>query len=129
VLEHAGIRKARTLVVAVSDEQAIPRIVHSARKLSPGLYILARTSHVRNAQYLLDLGADEIISEEFEAALEIFSRALRRYQMPESEITKIIGRMKRLGSALFTRGDESDTPIPDVRTLPLHGTPRAYLYG
>ncbi|MDD1704022.1 MAG: cation:proton antiporter [Methanoregula sp.] len=117
VLEHAGIRKARTLVVAVSDEQAIPRIVHSARKLSPGLYILARTSHVRNAQYLLDLGADEIISEEFEAALEIFSRALRRYQMPESEITKIIGRMKRLGSALFTRGDESDTPIPDVRTL------------
>ncbi len=117
VLEHAGIRRARTLVVAVSDEQAIPRIVHLARKLAPGLYILARTRHVRDAQYLLDLGADEIISEEFEAAIEIFSRALKKYQMPESEITKIIGRMKRLGAALFTRGDETDTHIPDVRTL------------
>jgi len=116
VLEHAGIRRARTLVVAVSDEEAIPRIVHTARQLAPGLYILSRTRHVRNAQYLLDLGADEIISEEFEAALEIFSRALRRYQMPESEIAKIIGRMKKLGTALFTKGDE-ENPVPDPRTL------------
>jgi CPA2 family monovalent cation:H+ antiporter-2 len=103
VLEHAGIRQARTLVVAVSEEEAIPRIIHAARQLSPGVHILARTRHVRNAQNLLDLGADEVISEEFESALEIFTRALKHYEIPDEEVARIIERTKRLGTALFTR--------------------------
>jgi len=103
VLDHAGIRQARTLVVAVSEEEAIPRIIHAARQLSPGVHILARTRHVRNAQNLLDLGADEVISEEFESALEIFTRALKRYEIPDEEVARIIERTKRLGTALFTR--------------------------
>jgi CPA2 family monovalent cation:H+ antiporter-2 len=103
VLEHAGIRQARTLVVTVSEEEAIPRIIRAARNLSPGVHILARTRHVRNAQNLLDLGADEVISEEFESALEIFTRALKRYEIPEEEVTRIIQRAQRLGTALFTR--------------------------
>ncbi|MFA6363655.1 cation:proton antiporter [Methanoregula sp.] len=103
VLEHAGIQNARTLIVAVSEEEAIPRIIHTARQLSPHVHILARTRHVRNAQHLLDLGADEVISEEFESALEIFTRALKRYQIPEEEVVRIIERSKRLGNALFTR--------------------------
>jgi CPA2 family monovalent cation:H+ antiporter-2 len=108
VLEHAGIRQARTLVVAVSEEEAIPRIIHTARQLSPHVHILARTRHVRNAQHLLDLGADEVISEEFESALEIFTRALKRYQIPEEEVVRIIERSKRLGNALFTRATNTD---------------------
>jgi CPA2 family monovalent cation:H+ antiporter-2 len=108
VLEHAGIRQAQTLVVAVSEEEAIPRIIHVARQLSPDIYILARTRHVRNAQYLLDLGADEVISEEFEAALEIFTRALKRYQIPETEIAQIIERAKKMSAPMFTKGEVSD---------------------
>lgn len=106
ILEHAGITRAKTLVVAVSEEEAIPRIIHAARNLSPNVHILARTRRVRNAQYLLDLGADEVISEEFEAALEIFYRALHYYQMPDEEIERIIERTKRMGNALFTRCDD-----------------------
>jgi monovalent cation:H+ antiporter-2, CPA2 family len=108
VLEHAGIRTARTLIVAVSEEEAIPRIIHTARQLSQNVHILARTRHVRNAQNLLDLGADEVISEEFESALEIFTRALKRYQIPEEEVVRIIERSKRLGNALFTRCADTD---------------------
>lgn len=103
VLTHAGIRQAKTLIVAVSEEEAIPRIIHTARQLSPDVHILARTRHVRNAQHLLDLGADEVISEEFESALEIFTRALKRYQIPDEEVARIIERSKRIGTALFTR--------------------------
>ncbi len=103
ILKHAEIQQARTLVIAVSEEEAIPRIIHAARQLSPGVHILARTRHVRNAQNLLDLGADEVISEEFESALEIFTRALKRYEIPDEEVARIIKRAKRLGAALFTR--------------------------
>lgn len=117
VLVHAGIQRARTLVVAVSDEEAIPRIVHAARRLAPGLHILARTRHVRSARYLLELGADEIISEEFEAALEIFTRALKKYQLPESEIAKIIVRMKDLGVAMFTKSADEESQSTGRKTI------------
>lgn len=118
VLEHAGLSRARTLIVVVSEEEAIPRIVHAARRISPTVHILARTRHVRNARYLLDLGADEIISEEFEAALEIFTRALKRYEMPDDEIARIIERSKKMGNVLFTRSPQAkNIPEPDYRAL------------
>jgi CPA2 family monovalent cation:H+ antiporter-2 len=113
VLEHAGIRHARALVVTVSEEEAVPRIIHAARKLSPGLHIFARTRHVRNAQYLLDLGADEIVSEEFVSAREIFSRALRRYEVPENEIANILTRSEKLSEGLFTKNTAPGRRIPD----------------
>ncbi len=118
VLDHAGIRRARTLVVVVSEEEAIPRIIHTARKLAPEIHILARTRHVRNTQYLLDLGADEVISEEFEAALEIFTRALKRYQIPDVEIARIIERSKKTGYAMFTKNKGTPhVPVQDVESL------------
>jgi CPA2 family monovalent cation:H+ antiporter-2 len=118
VLEHAGIRRARTLVVVVSEEEAIPRIIHAARNLAPDIHILARTRHIRNTQYLLDLGADEVISEEFEAALEIFTRALKRYQIPDVEIARIIERSKKTGYAMFTKNKGTPhVPIRDVESL------------
>jgi len=117
VLEHAGISNARTLVVAISEEDAIPRIIRIARQKAPGIYILARTRRVRNANSLLALGANEIISEEFEAAIEIFSRALRKYEMPESEVARIIARMKSLGTSMFVRDPGSDAPVADEQPM------------
>jgi monovalent cation:H+ antiporter-2, CPA2 family len=117
VLEHAGIRRARTLVVVVSEEEAIPRIIHTARQISPDVHILARTRRVRNAPFLLELGADEIISEEFEASLEIFSRALRNYNLPEEEIGYIISRMKKLGKTMFTKSTDGEAQLEDPRII------------
>ena len=117
VLEHAGILQARALVVVVSEQEAIPRIVHKARKMSPGLYIIARTQHIRHAQYLLDLGADEVVSEEFEAAREIFTRALRKYQLPETEISKIVGRLQSWGYTKFVKNAEKEPHMPGMDTM------------
>jgi CPA2 family monovalent cation:H+ antiporter-2 len=112
VLEHAGIHHARALVVVVSEQEAIPRIVHKARQMAPSLYIIARTEHIRNAQYLLDLGADEVVSEEYEAAKEIFTRALRKYHLPESEIGKIVRRLQDWGYAKFIKNGDSSSTVP-----------------
>ena len=115
VLEHAGVRDARTLVIAVSDQEAVPRIVHRARRISPSIYIIARTEHVRHAQYLLDLGADEVVSEEFEAAREIFTRALKKYRLPEPEIAKIVSKLQNWGYSKFTKN--GDKPAMGMDTV------------
>lgn len=117
VLEHAGIHRARTLVIVVSEEEAIPRIIHTARELAPDVHILARTRHVRNAHSLLELGANEIISEEFEASLEIFSRALKKYEIPEEEIGFIIDRVKQLRTVMFTKSADSEGQLEDPKAF------------
>jgi CPA2 family monovalent cation:H+ antiporter-2 len=117
VLEHAGIHRARTLVVAVSDDEAIPRIIHTARQIAPEIHILARTRHVREARNLMELGANEIISEEFEAALEIFTRVLKKYRLADEEIAKIILRMKKLEVTMLTKGTGRDRRDPDAMTI------------
>ena len=122
VLDHAGLCHARAFVVVVSEQEAIPRIVHRARQMAPSIHIIARTQHIRHAQYLLDLGADEVVSEEYEAAKEIFTRALRKYHLPESEIGKIVKRLQDWGYAKFTKngGNSSITPAMDAVLLSLH---------
>jgi CPA2 family monovalent cation:H+ antiporter-2 len=117
VLEHAGIHDARTLVIAVSDQEAVPRIVHRARRMSPDIYIIARTEHVRHAQYLLDLGADEVISEEFEAAREIFTRALKKYRLPDPEIAKIVSKIQNWGYAKFIKNGDAAPPSMGMDTV------------
>jgi monovalent cation:H+ antiporter-2, CPA2 family len=135
VLEYAGIRDARALVVVISDHEAVPRVVHAARTLSPNLYIIARTQHIRHAQYLLDLGADEVVSEEYESAKEIFTRALRKYRLPESEITKIVRKLQTWGYAKFIRNGNNtpqmgmDTVLLSLRIHMLTVEPGSYADG
>lgn len=113
VLEHAGIHRARTLIIVISEEEAIPRIITMARQLAPDVYILARTRRMRHARYLMELGADEVISEEFEASLEIFSRVLRKYQFPDEEIGYIITQAKKVGATMFTKSTDDEAELED----------------
>lgn len=135
VLEHAGICTARALVVVVSAQEAVPRIVHTARRMAPQIYIIARTQHIRNAQYLLDLGADEVVSEEFESAKEIFTRALRKYELPEPEIDKIVSRLQKWGYTKFTRNKDArpssgiDTMLLSLRIHHLNVQPGSCVEG
>ena len=117
VLRHAGVQRARALVVVVSEQEAVPLIVNKARNMSPGIFIIARTQHIRNAQYLLDLGADEVVSEEYEAAREIFTRALKKYHLPDLEIAKIVRKLQDWGYAKFTRNGADSKSATGMDTV------------
>ncbi|HOX34857.1 MAG TPA: cation:proton antiporter [Methanoregulaceae archaeon] len=114
VLEHAGIRTARTLIVVVSEEEAVPRIVHHARVMSPSVHIVARTRHHRQSRHLIDLGANEVVSEEYESAKEIFGRVLVDYHVPEPDVIRIVERLRRWGYAMFEGGAESAADAVDA---------------
>ncbi len=95
ILNHAGIHKARVLVIAISDAAATRRIVQIARKENPNLHILVRTRYVSEIDDLTKLGANEVIPEEFETSIEIFSRTLHNYQVPRNIINEHINNIRR----------------------------------
>jgi CPA2 family monovalent cation:H+ antiporter-2 len=103
ILEHAGIRHARSMVIVISEEDIVPRIVHLARNLAPRIHIIVRSRHVSEVRHLLELGADEVIAEEFETSARIFSRVLAVSVLPEDEADGLLRKIAGNRGRIFTR--------------------------
>ncbi len=86
ILERAGVARASVVVFAISDLLAVLRAVTLARQLSPAVHIIVRTRMVSEIDALHRAGADEVIAEEFETSIEIFTRVLARYHVPANVI-------------------------------------------
>lgn len=97
VLLHAGVERAWALVLAMSDASAARRTVDQAHRLNKKLHIIVRTRYVAEITELFELGADEVIPEEFETSIEIFSRVLHRYGTSRKVIETQIERIRRQG--------------------------------
>ena len=101
ILTHADIKDAHVLVIMIPDASATRRITELARRLSPAVHIIARTRLVREVAPLYELGADEVVPEEFETSIEIFSRALSEYLIPREDIERFIADLRSSGYGMF----------------------------
>ena len=111
VLLHAGVEQAWSLVLAMSDPAAARRTVDLAHKLNPKLHIIVRTRYVAEITELYALGANEVIPEEFETSIEIFSRVLHRYGIGRGIIEQQIGRIRQQGYEMLRSAASPAVPI------------------
>jgi K+:H+ antiporter len=81
-LEAAGVDRALAAVVAISDPDGTRRIVRMCRQTNPKLHLIVRTRYVSQVETLRELGATEVIPEEFETSVEIISRLMRLLAVP-----------------------------------------------
>ncbi len=113
ILKLAQIDRARIVMLAINDPAATQRITELARKLNGQVYIIVRTRYLTELPPLYKLGADEVIPEEFETSMEIFTRVLRKYLVPKEEIEKFVlevradnyRMLRRLPAGLETLSD------------------------
>ncbi len=92
-------------MIAISDPASARRIVSIAKYENPSIYIIVRTRYVAEVEDLKALGADEVIPEEFETSVEIFTRVLHRFRFPPAIISEMVERI-RSGSYIALRGIE-----------------------
>ncbi|MHB8765618.1 MAG: cation:proton antiporter domain-containing protein [Deferrisomatales bacterium] len=113
-LGHAGIHRARALVVAISDAAATRRVVALGRRLSSTVHIVARTRYVEEVRPILALGAEEVIPEEFETSVEIFSRVLSKYLVPRDVVDRCV-REVRKGAYEMLRADARADDVQGIQ--------------
>lgn len=94
VLVHADIESARIAVIAINDPVSTRKIVEACRRLNPSLYIIVRTRYLIEVAPLQDLGASEVVPEEFETSLEIFTRVLNKYLIPKDRIEGLTAEIR-----------------------------------
>ncbi|HEY5626925.1 MAG TPA: cation:proton antiporter [Nitrospira sp.] len=105
VLRYVRIEDAKVLVVAISDPFFTRRTVQLAKGLNPKIHIVVRTRYLRELEELHDLGADDVVPEEFETSIEIFALVLRTYNMPQEFVTRKAEQVRREGYALLRRSE------------------------
>ena len=95
VLTHAGLERARALVVAGPDESASELVVAAARDISPELPIVARATTLDGIDQLAELGAQDVIHPELEGGLEIVRHTLLQLGFPLQEIYRYTDAVRR----------------------------------
>lgn len=115
VLEQVNVKEARIVVIAVNDPIAGRRMVEMIREESPKVYIAARTRYVNEMQPMIDLGADDVIPEEFETSVEIFTRVLRKYLIPHDEIERFVTEVRSRGYQVLRRLSQHKSTLADLK--------------
>lgn len=95
VLLHAGIVTARVIVLAISDIEATRGTVDAIRRIAPKSHLVVRTQYTQEMEILYKLGASEVVSQEFETSIEIFSRVLERFLVPQDVIEQNVIEVRR----------------------------------
>lgn len=86
VLNHAGLSRARALVVTIPEESAGEMIVAAAREIAPELPVITRAETEEGAMQLKQLGAQHVVQSELEGGLEIVRHTLLQLGYPLQEI-------------------------------------------
>mgnify|MGYP000863139776 FL=1 len=101
ILMKAGIASAKIVVSTIPDpiaERAIAKIV---KRMNPNVYLIIRTRYDREMEALYSLGVDEVIPEEFETSIEIFTRVLHIFNVPSEDIEKFANYIRGNRYELF----------------------------
>lgn len=111
VLEGAGIKKASAIVLAINDPSALARAIPTARELNQNIYILARTHYVTNIQPLLNAGANDIITDELGAGLEMAAFLLHRQNISEGRTLKILSFLRQEHQHFYGTRDRQESKL------------------
>lgn len=95
LISHAGLDRARALVVTVPDESAGTVIVGSARSLAPNLPIIARAATTSGVGRLDALGAQAVIHPELEGGLEVMRYTLMLLGYPAVQVQQYADAVRR----------------------------------
>jgi monovalent cation:H+ antiporter-2, CPA2 family len=101
ILAKAHVDKAEVIVVSIGNLITAMTVVEKVRRLNKYCFIIVRTKHVTDIEELYKLGANQVIPEEFETAIELFERVLSKMLLPQSEINKAIANIRNDHYGIF----------------------------
>jgi CPA2 family monovalent cation:H+ antiporter-2 len=124
VLEHVNIHKARVVVIAISNPEATKKIISAIRHITQNPYIIVRTRYLGEMEANLNLGANEVIPEEFETSIEIFTRVLDKYLVPKHAIEDFTTEVRSHNYEMFRNlsteiNSKFKVDLPDINFVSL----------
>ena len=103
LLEAAGARQARVLVIAVDDREKILEIAETARRNFPDLEVFARVWDRQHAYELINAGITRVYREVFGSSMDLAEDALRELGMHPYRAHRAARTFRHLDNAFLHR--------------------------
>lgn len=126
ILEQANVNRASVIVFAISDPSSSKQGLQIAKKLSPHIYAIMRTRYTSEIEGLIKLGADEVIPEEFETSLQIFSKVLRKFHIPLNVIMKQVSILRGESYSMMVKEALTTHPLINLNEILAAGLTDTY---
>ncbi len=111
ILHAVHAHEARVVVVAISDPHATKQILSHLRLITETAHVIVRLRYIHEMESTLTLGADEVIPEEFETSIQIFTRVLSRYLVPYDKIQSLVSHIRAHNYEVLC-GNRPNSPYP-----------------
>ncbi len=74
ILEHAGLARAKAVVVTIPDADIVRLVIRQAKAIAPNVPVIARVRQHHRVPELLEAGADDVVDEEALTGTELAQR-------------------------------------------------------
>jgi len=124
ILRKAHVELAEIVVISIGDAITSLGIIEKVRSLNKHAYIIVRSKHVSDIEDLYQVGANQVIPEEFETAIDLFERILKQLLIPKGEIEEAISHIRDDNYGIFREKNENETfalsaEIPNLEVVAL----------
>lgn len=90
ILEAAGVKTAKYLVITIPKAEATLLVIQSGRKVNPGIKVLARASYLKDRDTLESAGAMTVCVDEAEAAVALAEEVMKQMNASEERVTATV---------------------------------------
>ncbi|MEX2370479.1 MAG: cation:proton antiporter [Bacteroidales bacterium] len=106
ILRKAHADTADIIVISIGNIITSMAIIDKARQMNKGARILARAQSTENIGQLYKLGADQVLPEKLEIAIDLFNRVLVEKLYPLREINRMLTHLRNIHLGEFTEMDK-----------------------
>jgi monovalent cation:H+ antiporter-2, CPA2 family len=119
ILKKAHVETARIVVISIGDAITALGVIEKVRLLNKHADIIVRAKYVSDIEDLYKMGADQVIPEEFETAMDLFERILKKMYIPKGKIDATLSLIRDDNYGIFLEKEENTTfvlsdEIPDI---------------
>lgn len=110
ILMKAHVDTAGIVVVSVGSIIPSMAIIERVKHINKKAYVIARAKYIANVEQLYKIGADQVLPEKFELAIDLFNRILVNKQYPQKEVNRMLNHIRSSNLGEYTEKDTVNQP-------------------
>jgi CPA2 family monovalent cation:H+ antiporter-2 len=123
ILHKAYTHTAEVVVISIGEVITALGVIEKVRQMNKHAHIIVRSKYVSNIEDFYNAGANQVIPEEFETAIDLFEMVLKKLLLPKDDIDSAISRIRDDNYGIFREKEEENNVviltdlIPDVEIM------------
>jgi monovalent cation:H+ antiporter-2, CPA2 family len=94
ILKKAHVDTADIVVISVGSIIPSMAIIEKVRNINSNAYIIVRAATINNIEQLYRVGADQVLPEKLEIAIDMLNRVLIKRLLPQTEVSQILNDIR-----------------------------------